>query len=86
LQDVIALGCDRLLTAGHASNVNGGERTLRELSERAGGRIVILAGSGVRPGNIARLEASTGCREFHSSSHGPDGRTSSEVVSAMVDW
>ena len=86
LEDVISLGCDRLLTAGHASNVNGGERTLRELSERAGGRIVILAGSGVRPGNIARLEASTGCREFHSSSHGPDGRTSSEVVSAMVDW
>ena len=67
LEDIIALGCDRLLTAGHASNVNDGERTLKELNDRAGGRIVILAGSGVRPGNIARLEASTGCKEFHSS-------------------
>lgn len=86
LEDIIALGCDRLLTAGHASNVNDGERTLKELNDRAGGRIVILAGSGVRPGNIARLEASTGCKEFHSSSHGPDGRTSSEVVAAMVDY
>lgn len=86
LEDIIALGCDRLLTAGHASNVNDGERTLKELNDRAGGRIVILAGSGVRPGNIARLEASTGCKEFHSSSHGPDGRTSSEVVAAMVNY
>ena len=86
LEDIIALGCDRLLTAGHASNVNDGERTLKELNDRAGGRIVILAGSGVRPGNIARLEASTGCKEFHSSSHGPDGRTSREVVAAMVNY
>ena len=86
LEDIIALGCDRLLTAGHASNVNDGERTLKELNDRADGRIVILAGSGVRPGNIARLEASTGCKEFHSSSHGPDGRTSRAVVAAMVDY
>ena len=85
LEDIIALGCDRLLTAGHASNVNDGEHTLKELNEKAAGRIIILAGSGVRPGNIARLEASTGCKEFHSSSHGPDGRTSCEVVAAMVE-
>ena len=63
-----------------------GERTLKELNIKAGGRIIILAGSGVRPGNIARLEASTGCKEFHSSSHGPDGRTSREVVAAMVNY
>lgn len=85
LEDIIALGCDRLLTAGHASNVNDGELTLKELNERAAGRITILAGSGVRPGNIDRLESSTGCKEFHSSSHGPDGRTSREVVAAMVE-
>lgn len=85
LEDIIALGCDRLLTAGHASNVNDGEPTLKELNEKAAGRIIILAGSGVRPGNIARLEASTGCKEFHSSSHGADGRTSGEVVAAMVE-
>lgn len=85
LEDIIALGCDRLLTAGHAANVNDGELTLKKLNERAAGRITILAGSGVRPGNIARLKASTGCKEFHSSSHGPDGRTSREVVASMVE-
>lgn len=85
LEDVIALGCDRLLTAGHAANVNDGLVTLRELNIKASGRIIILAGSGVRPSNIARLEARTGISEFHSSSHGPDGRTSRKVVAAMVD-
>ncbi len=84
LEDVIGLGCGRLLTAGHAANVDEGKAVLKELAGRAGERIVILAGSGVRPGNIARLEAVTGVKEFHSSSHGPDGRTSREVVAAMV--
>ena len=85
LEDIIALGCDRLLTAGHATNVNDGEETLKELNIKANGRIIILAGSGVRPANIARLEAETGVSEFHSSSHAPNGRTSREVVAAMVN-
>lgn len=84
LEDIIDLGCDRLLTAGHATNVNDGLATLKELNMKASNRIIILAGSGVRPSNIARIEAETGISEFHSSSHGSDGRTSSDVVIAMV--
>ena len=84
LEDIISLGCNRLLTAGHASNVNDGAPILKELVDRAAGRIVIMAGSGVRPGNIGQLEISAGLREFHSSSHGTDGRTARETVSAMV--
>lgn len=84
LEDIISLGCDRLLAAGHAANVNDGLFTLRELNIKASGRIIILAGSGVRPSNIARVEAETGISEFHSSSHGSDGRTSFDVVAAMV--
>ena len=84
LEDIISLGCNRLLTAGHASNVNDGAPILKELVDRAAGRIVIMAGSGVRSGNIGQLEISAGLREFHSSSHGTDGRTARETVSAMV--
>ncbi len=84
LEEVISLGCDRLLTAGHAENVNAGRQTLKKIQECSDGRIIILAGSGVRPSNIADLETFTGVSEFHSSSHGPDGRTSREVVSQMV--
>jgi copper homeostasis protein len=84
LEDIISLGCDRLLTAGHAENVNDGKDTLKALNEKAAGRIIILAGSGVRPSNISDLESLTGISEFHSSSHGPDGRTDRRVVREMV--
>jgi copper homeostasis protein len=84
LEDIISLGCGRLLTAGHASDVNDGEPMLKKLVEIAGHRIIILAGSGVRPCNIARIEAAAGVREFHSSSHGTDGRTSRNIVAAMT--
>ena len=84
LEDIISLGCHRLLTAGHAANVNEGLKTLRKLKEAAGDRITILAGSGVRPANIAHLEKYTGIKEFHSSSHGPDGLTSRDMVARMV--
>lgn len=84
LEDIIALGCDRLLTAGHATNVNDGKEMLKRLNAKADGRIIILAGSGVRPGNIADIEAYAGIKEFHSSSHGAAGRTSRETVAAMV--
>lgn len=84
LEEIIGLGCSRLLTAGHATNVNDGMEMLEKLQEAAAGRIVILAGSGVRPSNIGRIEACTGVREFHSSSHGTDGRTSRDVVAMMT--
>ncbi|MBR4755779.1 MAG: copper homeostasis protein CutC [Bacteroidales bacterium] len=83
LEDIISLGCGRLLTAGHASNVMDGILTLKELNARSARRIIVMAGSGVRPGNIAHLEAVTGLAEFHSSAHGPQGRTSRDVVAAM---
>ena len=84
LAALISLGCDRLLTAGHATNVNDGEQTLKILNGKAAGRIIIMAGSGVRPGNISRLESTAGLSEFHSSSHGPDGRTDRRTVREMV--
>lgn len=84
LEDIISLGCGRLLTAGHAANVNDGAATLKKLQAEAAGRIIVMAGSGVRPGNIASLEAGAGLTEFHSSSHGPEGKTDRKVVSEMV--
>ena len=83
LEDIISLGCDRLLTAGHAANVNDGMEMLRDLHRIASGRIIIMAGSGVRPSNISELENFTGIREYHSSSHGSDGRTSRTTVLKM---
>ena len=67
LEQIIALGCDRILTSGQAATAEAGAETLRELQRRAGGRIGILPGSGVTPGNAARILAATGCSEIHAS-------------------
>ena len=67
LEDVIALGCHRLLTSGHAPDAFAGRALIGSLVRRAAGRIVIMAGCGVRPGNIAAIARDSGAPEFHSS-------------------
>ena len=67
LEDVIALGCDRLLTSGHEKNALEGRFTIAELVKQAAGRIIIMAGCGVRPSNINIIAESTKAEEYHSS-------------------
>ena len=49
LEDVIALGCDRLLTSGLASSAYEGRELIARLVSLAGDRIVIMPGAGIRP-------------------------------------
>ena len=67
LEQLIALGCDRVLTSGQAPTVEEGAETLRALHQRARGRIIILPGGGVTPDNAARILSFTGCTEIHAS-------------------
>ena len=67
LEQIINLGCDRILTSGQAATAEEGVEMLRELRSRARGRIVILPGCGVTPSNAARILAQTGCSEIHAS-------------------
>ncbi|MCC8188678.1 MAG: copper homeostasis protein CutC [Bacteroides sp.] len=67
LEQLIDAGCDRILTSGQKATAAEGIPLIAELVRRAGERIIIMPGSGVRPDNIARIEAETGAREFHTS-------------------
>lgn len=67
LEDVISLGCRRLLTSGHEPDAFAGRFTLARLVRQAAGRIVILAGCGVRPHNIDAIASVSSAPEFHSS-------------------
>lgn len=67
LEDIISLGCERLLTSGHAPDAYAGRELLGQLVQRAAGRIIILAGCGVRPGNIDAIADASGASEYHSS-------------------
>ena len=67
LEDVIGLGCARILSSGLRPDAESGAGMLRRLVDAAGDRITIMPGSGVRSTNIAGLAQATGARAFHSS-------------------
>ena len=66
-EQLISLGVDRILTSGLKSKAPDGWRLLKELQERFGERIEILAGSGIHAGNAGELAEKTGVRQLHSS-------------------
>jgi copper homeostasis protein len=71
LEAAVALGFERILTSGGALTAEAGAAAIAALVEQAADRIAILAGAGVRPGNIADLVRRTGVREVHGSFGGP---------------
>jgi len=67
LEQLIALGCDRILTSGQQPDAVQGIPLIKALIQCAKERIIIMPGCGVREDNIARIEAETGAKEFHAS-------------------
>lgn len=70
LEQIIALGCDRLLTSGQQATAEAGAGLIARLVEQAAGRIIVMPGSGIRPSNIAAIERVTRATEFHSTARG----------------
>jgi copper homeostasis protein len=67
LEELIALGCHRVLTSGQLPTAEAGIPQLKELVQQADGRIIIMPGCGVNSGNAARILNSTGATEIHAS-------------------
>lgn len=67
LEDVIALGCERVLTSGGQASALEGAALIRGLIEQASGRIALMPGAGVTVDNLAALASATGAHEFHAS-------------------
>ena len=70
LEELIGIGCQRILTSGQKPTVSEGIDLIAELNKEADGRIIIMPGSGVRKENIKMLAEKTGCVELHSSLRG----------------
>ncbi|KAA0069050.1 copper homeostasis protein CutC [Rhodanobacter sp. T12-5] len=67
LEDIVTLGCERILTSGMQGSAADGSTLIRELVEQAGDRIVVMPGAGITAQNIAALATATGAHEFHAS-------------------
>ena len=67
LETAIDLGFERVLTSGGAAGAPQGVATIARLVEQATGRISVMAGAGLNPGNVADVIARTGVSEVHGS-------------------
>jgi copper homeostasis protein len=67
LEDIIALGCERVLTSGGYANALAGAHVIAGLVKQANERILIMAGAGIRSGNLAEVAKLTHAHEFHGS-------------------
>jgi copper homeostasis protein len=65
LEDACAAGIDRVLTSGGERTAIEGQETIERLVKASAGRIVIMAGSGIKPENARGLIERTGVGEIH---------------------
>ncbi|WP_419760097.1 copper homeostasis protein CutC [Acidisoma sp.] len=88
LDTLLGLGIRSVLTSGGSPTAEGGVETLRILVERSAGRVTIIAGGGVRAGNVRALLERTHVPEVHLRAMRPDafGRqvTSTEEIAAFI--
>jgi len=68
LEQLIKLRVDRILTSGQKQSADEGSGLLTQLVQKAGNRIIIMPGGGIRPNNLEKLIKKTGAREYHVSS------------------
>lgn len=69
LEQIISLGCDRLLTSGgNESHAIHNLSAIEALVKLARGRIVIVAASGIGYNNVRQIITSTGVRAVHAGS------------------
>lgn len=67
LEDIIEIGCERILSSGLRPTAMEGTDTIAALIKQADERIIIMPGSGVCSDNIVELAKRTGAVEFHTS-------------------
>ncbi|MET0404990.1 MAG: copper homeostasis protein CutC [Cystobacter sp.] len=67
LEDLIDVGCERVLTSGQASRAPDAGKRLGELVKAAGERIIVMPGAGIRASNLGKLMEESGAREYHGS-------------------
>ncbi|MGV6989685.1 copper homeostasis protein CutC [Testudinibacter sp. P80/BLE/0925] len=70
LEQIIELGCERLLTSGQQQSAVQGAALIRQLVRQADDRISIMPGAGVNASNAWQILQITGAQELHLSAGG----------------
>ena len=65
LDALVSAGVQRVLSSGAAPTAHEGIPMLKSLVDRAGDRIVVMAGGSIRDENVRAIVSATGVREVH---------------------
>jgi copper homeostasis protein len=71
LEQAVQLGFERILTSGGTPKAMDGLDAIRRTVEKAGDRLIVMPGSGIRAGNVLEILAKTGAKEVHASGREP---------------
>jgi copper homeostasis protein len=80
LEQLISLGCNRILTSGQKKTALEGISLLKKLQSQAGERLTILVAGSVRPNNFPTLLQYPEFKEFHSAARPSAGER------VKVEW
>jgi copper homeostasis protein len=70
LEDLMALGVDRVLTSGQRTTAAEGIDTIRSLVQQSGSKLLVMPGAGIDENNVVEILKQTGASEFHVSASG----------------
>ena len=84
LEQIIALGCTRLLTSGQQPTALEGIPLLRQLRDLSDERLIIMPGGGVNARNARLIIDQVQTTEIHGSCSGGQGVTSPTAVSNVL--
>lgn len=84
MEQIIALGCHRILTSGQQPLAELGIDLLRRLRDLADDRIIIMPGGGVNAINARLIVDQVGTSEIHGSCSAGKGITDAEIVRQVI--
>lgn len=84
LEQIIQLGCRRILTSGQAPCAEAGIDLLRRLRDLSDDRLIIMPGGGVNARNARRLLDEVKTCEIHGSCSGGTGLTDAAIVRQIL--
>jgi copper homeostasis protein len=80
IEAAVGLGFERILTSGGAATAPAGLSALRRIHGAARGRITIMPGAGLTPGNVGTLLKAIPFAEIHSSCSAPQPTASAQAI------
>lgn len=89
LEDIVSLGCERVLTSGAADSAGQGADAIRRAVLQSAGRIAVMAGAGVTADNVRTLVEASGVCEVHASAKArrvSPMRQQRSVAGLEADW